>query len=109
MIIDCLRITEQQTAFYADGLYKGIVWLKGGNEKLLYVGALWLVTSVQTTDTQAVWVVQYITGRSPIGLEGTSMLQLFAFVHIIQVCMITLECLKYMFRLERFYNYSVRV
>lgn len=60
---DGLRLkSELPVPFYPDNLYKGIVWTKGGNGKLLYLGAQGSEYSLTLFDAQAYWVCKYIAG-----------------------------------------------
>ena len=63
-------MAEQFPVPYTEDLYKGMVWLKGGNQKLFYVGTLLLVTALPLADAQAAWIVKYITGRNPLCPSG---------------------------------------
>ena len=55
-----LRVTEM---FYCSrDFYKGILWLKGGNDKLLYIGAPYIIYSLPFFEAQAMWVWRYIAG-----------------------------------------------
>uniref|UniRef100_A0A1I8HMW8 Flavin-containing monooxygenase n=1 Tax=Macrostomum lignano TaxID=282301 RepID=A0A1I8HMW8_9PLAT len=47
---------------YPAGLYKGIIWLAGGNNRLMYVGAQNQFYSFPMFDAQALWTVRYLTG-----------------------------------------------
>ena len=46
---------------YPEGLYKAILWTKGGNNKVLYVGVKTQFYNLPIPDVQARWVVNYIT------------------------------------------------
>lgn len=59
-----LRITEE-TSFYPPELYKGIVFTKGGNNKLFYIGAQNQVYSMTYFDIIASWITKYIMGQLP--------------------------------------------
>ena len=48
---------------YPEGLYKAILWTKGGNNKVLYVGMTDQYYTFTMFDAQARWVVNYITGE----------------------------------------------
>ena len=54
--------TELPVPFYPDNLYKGIVWIKGGSGKLLYLGAQNAAYTFPLFEVQAVWACKYITG-----------------------------------------------
>ena len=58
---DDLRINPEMS-MYPDNLYKGIVWMKGGNMKLLYLGAMYCTFFLSFLDVQALWACQYLTG-----------------------------------------------
>lgn len=58
---DGLRLTGGLT-LYPDNLYKGIVWMKGGNGKLLYLGTQDQYYTFTMFDAEALWACQYITG-----------------------------------------------
>lgn len=58
---DDLRLTGP-LSYYPDNLYKGTVWVKGGNRKLLYLGAQDQYYTFTMFDVQALWACQYITG-----------------------------------------------
>uniref|UniRef100_A0A1I8GTI7 Flavin-containing monooxygenase n=2 Tax=Macrostomum lignano TaxID=282301 RepID=A0A1I8GTI7_9PLAT len=47
---------------YPAGLYKGTVWLAGGNNRLLYLGAQDQYYTYTMFDAQALWTVRYLTG-----------------------------------------------
>ena len=59
---DSLRMTGE-TTLYPPHLYKGSVWLAGGNNKVLYVGMQEPVYSYTMFDVQALWGLYYITGK----------------------------------------------
>ena len=56
-----LRI-KPDMSIYPDDLYKGIVWMKGGNMKLLYLGAMYLTYFLIFLDVQALWACLYVIG-----------------------------------------------
>ena len=58
---DDLRINPEMS-MYPDNLYKGIVWMKAGNMKLLYLGAMYCTYFLTFHDVQALWACQYLTG-----------------------------------------------
>ena len=43
--------------------YKSILWTRGGNNKVLYIGILNQIYSFTMFDVQAKWVVNYIMGE----------------------------------------------
>lgn len=45
-----------------EGLYKGILWTRGGNNKVLYVGAFHQFYTLTMFDAQARWAVKCIMG-----------------------------------------------
>ena len=59
---DSLRLTGPNI-LVLDDLYKGVVWLKGGNNKFLYVGAQDQYYTFTMFDMQALWVMKYVTGQ----------------------------------------------
>ena len=58
---DNLRLTGGLTV-YPDNLYKGTVWVKGGNDKLLYLGTQDQYYTFTMFDVQALWALRYIMG-----------------------------------------------
>ena len=56
---DNLRI-KPETSFYPDNLYKGIVWMKDGNCKFLYLGVLYTSYFLNMLDVQALWACLFI-------------------------------------------------
>jgi len=59
---DSLRLTGPNTLYPAD-LYKGTLWLKGGNNKMMYVGAQDQYYSMTLFDVEACWAVKYMLGK----------------------------------------------
>ncbi|XP_060586115.1 trimethylamine monooxygenase-like [Ruditapes philippinarum] len=59
---DKLRLTSD-VSFYPDNLYKGVLWVNGGDNKLFYVGVQNQYFSFTMFDVQAVWVFMYINGK----------------------------------------------
>lgn len=57
-----LRINPD-ISVYPDNLYKGMVWMKGGNMKLLYLGVLYATYFLHFVDVQAHWACRYIIGE----------------------------------------------
>jgi len=51
--------------FYPPGLYKGIVWTAGGNNKLLYCGAQDQYYTYTMFEACALWIVKMIQGEMP--------------------------------------------
>lgn len=54
-----LRIQPEMN-IYPDHLYKGIVWMKDGNMKFLYLGVLYTTYFLTILDVQALWACQFI-------------------------------------------------
>lgn len=48
--------------YYPENLYKGILWMKGGNNKLMYLGAQYNVYCFDLFDAQAIWACSNIMG-----------------------------------------------
>ena len=48
---------------YPDNLYKGTLWMKGGNNRMMYIGAMDQYYTWTMFDAQAKWAVQYIMGK----------------------------------------------
>ena len=59
---DRLRL-KSRNVWYPEGLYKSILWTRGGNNKVLYIGILNQIYSFTMFDVQAKWVVNYIMGE----------------------------------------------
>ena len=57
-----LRLTGPNE-LYPPNLYKGTLWLKGGNNRLLYVGIQDQYNTYTMFDAQARWAVKYIAGE----------------------------------------------
>ena len=62
-----LRI-KPEMSFYPDNLYKGIVWMKDGNFKFMYLGVL-SMSFLNLIDVQALWVCQYIMNHEQLPRE----------------------------------------
>ena len=60
-LADDLRL-KSELSFYPDNLYKGMVWMKGGNGKLLYIGVQNQRYTFPMFEAQAFWICKYITG-----------------------------------------------
>lgn len=58
---DSLRMNSPNT-LYPPNLYKGTLWTKAGNDKLLYVGIQDQYYTYTMFDAQARWAVKYIIG-----------------------------------------------
>ena len=59
---DDLRLKGKQSAYYPDHLYKGILWMNGGNKRLLYIGVQNQAFSLALFDVQASWACKYTAG-----------------------------------------------
>jgi len=59
---DRLRL-KCPNVLYPPNLYKGTVWLNGGNNKVLYVGAQDQYYTYTMFDVQAMWAVKYVLGQ----------------------------------------------
>ena len=57
--------------FHPENLYQGVLWLKGGNNKLMYLGMLYSVFHFITYECQAIWACRNImeTLKLPPGDE----------------------------------------
>lgn len=53
---------KSKTDLYPPGLYKGIVWQEGGNQKLVYGGAVDQVYTFTMFDITGLWIAKYIQG-----------------------------------------------
>ena len=58
---DDLRLKEQFIGASKD-FYKATLWLKGGNTKLLYLGAPYTIYAFPLFEVQAIWALKYIMG-----------------------------------------------
>lgn len=56
---------------YTPNLYKGIVWLKGGNNKLLYVSSQDNYYTYSMFDVQARWAIKLIQGELKLPSQDT--------------------------------------
>jgi len=54
---------KSKNLFYPAGLYKGIVWTAGGNNKLLYLGAQDQYYTYTMFDSCAMWILKLIEGE----------------------------------------------
>ena len=54
---------KSRNVLYPPGLYKGIVWQEGGNNKLLYCGVQDQYYTYTMFDVCALWAVKYIEGE----------------------------------------------
>ena len=58
---DDLRL-KTGNAFYPIGLYKNTLWIEGGNNKVMYIGAQDQLYTYTLFDVQGKWCVRYIMG-----------------------------------------------
>ena len=65
---ESLRI-KPEMSIYPDNLYKGIVWMKDGNFKFMYLGVLYTTFFLNMLDVQALWACQYIVNRNKPSLQ----------------------------------------
>ena len=49
--------------FYPENLYKGILWMNGGNDKLMYICLIYNVYHFNVYEAQAIWACRYIMGK----------------------------------------------
>lgn len=59
---DKLRL-RSPNVLYPPNLYKGTIWLNGGNNKVLYVGVQDQYYTYTMFDVQAMWAVKYVLGQ----------------------------------------------
>ena len=59
---DSLRL-KTANVMYPDGLYKNTLWIRGGNNKLMYIAAQDQYYTYTLFDVQANWCVQYVMGK----------------------------------------------
>ena len=64
-MLEDLRLTEK-LSLHLDSLYKGILWVKGGDNRLLYLGMQNQLFTFPMFDVQAIWACKYITGTLKI-------------------------------------------
>ena len=62
---DKLRL-KSPNLLYPPNLFKGTVWLNGGNDKVLYIGAQDQYYTYTMFDAQALWAVKYVLGMIQI-------------------------------------------
>ena len=60
-----LRLNEKQS-FHVGHLYKGILWVNGGDNRLLYLGMQNQAWTFPMFDVQALWACKYIVGKLQI-------------------------------------------
>ena len=58
---DDLRLIDHNS-LYPKSLYKGTIWTKGGNSRLMYIGAQNQFYTFTMFDIQALWALKYIIG-----------------------------------------------
>ncbi|XP_053382876.1 senecionine N-oxygenase-like [Mercenaria mercenaria] len=56
---------DGKTNLYPDNLYKGTLWMKGGNNKLFHMTAYEAYFEFGMFDAQAIWILNYILGKLP--------------------------------------------
>lgn len=57
-----LRLKTPRLCLYPDNLYKGILWMNGANDKLMYVGIQYNIYCVNMFDAQAIFARKNIMG-----------------------------------------------
>ena len=70
LIREDLRL-KTRNVLYPPGLYKGLVWQEGGNNKLLYCGVQDQAYTYTMFDVCALWIVKYIEGELPLPDKAT--------------------------------------
>ena len=65
IIREDLRL-KTRNVLYPPGLFKGLVWQEGGNNKLLYCGVQDQAYTYTMFDVCALWIVKYIEGELPL-------------------------------------------
>ena len=53
---------RSSNSFYPPDLYKGVLFMNGGNNKVLYLGRQDVIYTFTMFDVQAFWTAQYICG-----------------------------------------------
>ena len=72
---DDIRLQEKdQTTFYPNNLYKGVLFMKGGNQRVLYLGTQSQLYTFPMFDVQAAWTCRFIMGLLKLPEHG-AMLQ----------------------------------
>ena len=56
--------------FYPENLYKGILWMNGGNDKLMYIGLIYNVFHFNVYEAQAIWACRNIIGKIQLPSRG---------------------------------------
>ena len=59
---DDLRL-KSDNLFCPENLYKGILWMNGGNDKLMYIGFIYTVFYFSVYESQATWACRNIIGK----------------------------------------------
>ena len=54
---------KTELLFYPENLYKGVLWINGDNNKLMYIGMQYMIVHFITYDCQAIWAVRYILNK----------------------------------------------
>ncbi|KAK3600993.1 hypothetical protein CHS0354_008102 [Potamilus streckersoni] len=67
---DNLRL-QTENRFYPPNLYKGIVWIKTGNNKLMYIGMQNQFYSMTMFDVQSFWACRVILGEKTLPEKDT--------------------------------------
>ena len=62
--------------FYPENLYKGILWMNGGNDKLMYIGLIYNVFHFNVYEAQAIWACRNIIGKIQLPSRGECRLTL---------------------------------
>ncbi|CAB4060884.1 tmm [Lepeophtheirus salmonis] len=69
-----LRISKKEpNTYFVSNLYKGLLWLGGGANRLIYMGAQNQCYTFTLFDTQAFWIVKFISGLIPLPSHGLMM------------------------------------
>ena len=72
---DDIRLKEkEQNTLYPNDLYKGVLFMKGGNQRVIYLGTQSQVFSLPMFDVQAAWACRFIMGELKVP-EVDTMLQ----------------------------------
>merc|ERR1711913_50823 len=62
---------KSKNVLYPPGLYKGLIWQEGGNNKLLYCGVQDQYYTYTMFDVCALWIVKYIEGELSLPDKAT--------------------------------------
>ena len=60
---------KSKNVLYPPGLYKGVVWQEGGNNKLLYCGVQDQCYTYTMFDVEALWALKYVLGEIAIPVK----------------------------------------